>query len=180
MVTSSVRPCFVGRFLLIQGEKNVFASGFSPNIHSSLYCTAVYWRRPCQKNILGRLIGFLIALISITLMLRFLPWNAYGPVYFVVFAVTGWMLGRQREVDRGMRFGAIIGAVISTIITYVIYLPYDDFAPIFVWFGSIYLGILLGKKINIGNGSSAGMGMAIGIVLDVVIVLFFLFGFSVY
>jgi len=83
-------------------------------------------------------------------------------------------------VDKGKRFGEIFGAVISIIIAYVIYLPYDDFAPIFVWLGLIYLGILLGKKINIGNRSSAGMGMAIGIILDIVIVLFFLFGFSVY
>lgn len=119
-------------------------------------------------------------MIDITLMLRSLSWNAYGPIYFAVFAATGWILGRQREVDKGKRFGAIIGTVISISIAYVIYWPFDDFALILVWLGSIYLGILLGKKINTGSGSGAGMGMVIGIVFDIVIVLLFFFGFSAY
>jgi len=133
-----------------------------------------------KKQKLGAFIGALIAVVSITLMLRFLPWKVYDPIYFVVFAVIGWVLGRQREVDKGKGFGAIIGAVISIIIAYVLYLPFEDLTVIFVWVGSIYLGILLGKKINIGSGSGAGLGIVIGIVLDIVIVLFLLFGFSVY
>ena len=92
----------------------------------------------------------------------------------------GWMLGRQREVDKGKRFGAIIGTVISILIAYVIYLPFDDFVPIFVWLGSVYLGILLGKKLNMGSGAGAGTGVAIGVVLDIVITLFFFLGFSAY
>ena len=133
-----------------------------------------------KKQKLGAFIGALIAVISITLMLRFLPWKVYDPIYFVVFAATGWVLGRQREVNKGARFGAIIGAVISIIVAIVLYLPFEDLTVIFVWLGSIYLGVLLGKKINIGSGSGAALGIAIGIVLDIVIFLFLLFGFSVY
>ena len=133
-----------------------------------------------KKHKLGTFIGALAGVISITVMLRFLPWKAYDPIYFVVFAATGWILGKQREADRGIKSGAIKGAVISIIIAIVLYLPFEDLTAIFVWLGSIYLGILLGKKINIGNGSAANLGIAIGIVLDVVIWIFFLFGFSVY
>ena len=133
-----------------------------------------------KKNKLGGLIGAAVAVIAITLMLRFLPWKAYDPVYFVIFAAIGWMLGRQRELEKGKRFGAIIGAVISSIIAYVIYLLFDNFVPILVWLGAVYLGILLGKKLNIGSGASAGTGVVIGIVLDIVITLFFLLGFSAY
>ena len=133
-----------------------------------------------KKNKLGTLIGTLAGVISITVMLRFLPWKAYDPIYFVVFAVTGWILGKQREADRGIKSGAVKGTVISIIIAIVFYLPFEDLTAIFVWLGTIYLSIILGKRINIGNGSAANLGIAIGIVLDVVILLFFIFGFSVY
>ena len=133
-----------------------------------------------KKNKLGAFIGALIGVISITLMLRFLPWKAYDPMYFVVFVVTGWMLGKQLEADKGIKSGAIKGTVISIIIAIVLYLPFEDLTAIFVWLGSIALGIILGKKINIGNESGVGIGVVIGIVLDVAILLFFIFGFSVY
>lgn len=135
-----------------------------------------------KKHKLGAFIGALIGVISITIMLRFLPWKAYNPIFLVVFVVIGWVLGRQLEADKGIKSGAIKGTVISIIIAIVLYLPVDNFnlTAIFVWLGSIALGIILGKKINIGNGSGVGIGIAIGIVLDVVIVLFLLFGFSVY
>ena len=119
-------------------------------------------------------------MIGITLMLRFLPWKAYDPIYFVVFVVTGWILGKQRETDKGIKSGAIKGTVISIIVAIVLYLPFEDLTSIFVWLGSIALGIILGKKINIGSGSGVGIGIIIGIVLDVVILMFFIFGFSVY
>ena len=70
--------------------------------------------------------------------------------------------------------------MVGIIIAILLYKPLEDLAAIFVWLGSIVLGIILGKKINIGNGSSARLGIAIGFVLDAVIVLFFIYGFSVY
>jgi len=133
-----------------------------------------------KKHKLGAFIGALIGVISITLMIRFLPWKAYDPIFFVVFVVMGWLLGKQREADKGIKSGALKGTVISIIIAIVLYLPFEDLTAIFVWLGSIALGIILGRKINIGNGSSARLGIAIGIVLDVVILIFMIFGFSVY
>jgi len=133
-----------------------------------------------KRHKLGAFIGALIGVISIIVMLMFLPWKAYDPIFFVVFAVTGWILGKQLEADKGVKSGAIKGTVISIIIAIVLYLPFDDFTAIFVWLGSIALGIILGKKINIGNVSGVGVGITIGIVLDVVILIFFIFGFSVY
>ena len=135
-----------------------------------------------KKHKLGTFIGALAGVISITVMLRFLPWKLYDPIFFIIFVAIGWALGKQREIEKGVRSGAIKGTCIGTIITIVLYFLVDNFnlTAIFVWLGSIALGILLGKKINTGNGSAANLGIATGIVLDVVILIFFLFGFSVY
>jgi hypothetical protein len=135
-----------------------------------------------KKHKLGAFIGFLIGVISITVMLRILPWGAYDPIFFAVFVVTGWVSGKQLEADKGVKLGAIIGTVISIVIAIGLYFLFNNFLILFVWLGSIALGIILGKKINIGDrfGSGVGLGIAIGIVLDVMIVIFFFFGFSVY
>lgn len=135
-----------------------------------------------KKHKLGIFIGVLIGIISITWMLRSLPWKAYDPIFFVVFVVMGWILGRQREADKGIKLGALKGTIISIIIAGMLYFPVDNFnlTAIFVWLEVLALGIILGKRINIGNRSGVGLGIAIGIFLDVVILMFFIFGFSVY
>ena len=133
-----------------------------------------------KKHKLGPFIGALIGVIGITVMLKFLPWKAYDPIFFVLSVVIGWAFGQQLEADKGVKAGAIKGVVIGTMIAIVLYLPGEDLTAIFVWLGSIALGIILVKKIKLGNESSVGLGIAIGIVLDVVIVLFLIYGFSVY
>jgi len=135
-----------------------------------------------KKHKLGTFIGALIGGVSTTLMLRFLPWKAYDSIFFVVFVVIGWIIGKQREEDKGIKSGALKGTVISTIIAIVLYFLVDNFnlTAVFVWLGSIALGIILGKRINIKNELGVGLGIAIGIFLDVVILIFFIFGFSVY
>lgn len=133
-----------------------------------------------KKHKLGAFIGTLIGVISITVMLRFLPWKAYDPIFFVLSAAIGWALGKQLEADKGVKSGALKGTVISIIIAIVLYLPGEDLTAIFVWLGSIVLGVILGKKINIREGSGVGLGIAIGIALDLVILIFFITGFSVY
>jgi len=133
-----------------------------------------------KKQKLGPFIGALIGVIGITVMLKFLPWKAYDPIFFVLSVAIGWAFGQQLEADKGVKAGALKGVVISILIAIVLYLPGEDLTAIFVWLGSIVLGIILGKKINIGNGSGAVIGIVIGIILDVVILIFFISGFSVY
>ena len=135
-----------------------------------------------KSHKLGAFIGALIGVISTTVILRFLPWKAYDLMFLAISVITGWALGRQLEVDKGIKSGALKGTVISIIIAIVLYFPFDNFniTAVFVWLGAIVLGIILGKRINIGNRSGVILGITIGVFLDVVIFIFFVFGFSVY
>ena len=135
-----------------------------------------------KKHKLGAFIGALIGVISITVMLIFLPWKAYDPIFFLLFAAIGWGLGKQREAEKGVRSGALKGTLIGILSAIVLYFPVDNFnfTIVFVWVGAVALGAILGKQIHIGDGSGAKLGIAIGILLDVVILIFLLFGFSAY
>ena len=133
-----------------------------------------------KKNKLGAFIGALIGVIISTVMLMTLSRGAYDLIFFIVFVINGWIVGDLYETDKGVKSGKIKGTAMSIIIAIVLYFLFDNYSILFVWLGLIIFGIVLGKRINIGDQvkSGAGLGVTIGIVFDIVILCFLFLGFS--